>query len=152
MASLPANIVIVWSGAIVDIPDGWFLCNGTNGTPDLRNRFSVGSGSKYLLDEGGGTKDAVNVSHTHSVSNTNTDGNHLHSVTGVTGRQDNFGPTPGPRYFEAAYGAAESTAPLSLSTNGNHSHSVVIGTTGESGTNKNMPPYYALAYIMKGAE
>lgn len=41
--------IILWSGAIVDIPAGWQLCDGTNGTPDLRNRFIVGAGDQYTV-------------------------------------------------------------------------------------------------------
>ena len=44
------NIIVLWSGAIVDIPAGWALCDGNNGTPDLRDVFIVGAGS--LLNPG----------------------------------------------------------------------------------------------------
>jgi len=53
--------IVLWSGAIVDIPDGWLICDGNNGTPDLRNRFVVGAGSDYAVDETGG-----NLTHTHT--------------------------------------------------------------------------------------
>ena len=39
---LPKGAVIMWHGEVNDIPDGWAICNGENGTPDLRNRFIVG--------------------------------------------------------------------------------------------------------------
>ena len=38
------NIIVIWSGAVVDIPTGWALCDGNNGTPDLRGKFVVGAG------------------------------------------------------------------------------------------------------------
>ena len=41
------GIIVLWSGAIVDIPAGWHLCDGNMGTPDLRNKFIVGSGDIY---------------------------------------------------------------------------------------------------------
>lgn len=43
---LPTGIIVAWSGTIATIPDGWALCDGTNGTPDLRGRFLVGGGDK----------------------------------------------------------------------------------------------------------
>lgn len=54
------GMIILWSGAVVDIPSGWQLCNGTNGTPDLRDRFLVGAGSAYAPDDTGG-----NALHNH---------------------------------------------------------------------------------------
>lgn len=41
------GIICLWSGAVVDIPDGWHLCDGTEDTPDLRNKFVIGAGDVY---------------------------------------------------------------------------------------------------------
>lgn len=41
------NMILLWSGAIVDIPAGWALCDGNNGTPDLRDRIVIGAGTTY---------------------------------------------------------------------------------------------------------
>jgi len=65
------NMIVIWSGAIVDIPAGWQLCDGTNGTPDLRNRFIVGAGDTYTPGDTGG-----DTNHTHTFT---TDGHH-HSL------------------------------------------------------------------------
>lgn len=54
---VPIGGIIQWSGAIVDIPAGFQLCDGTNGTPDLRDKFVVGAGSTYSVDETGGSND-----------------------------------------------------------------------------------------------
>lgn len=54
LASYLKNKIFFWSGAIVDIPDGWALCDGTQGTPNLKDKFIVGAGSSYNpADEGG---------------------------------------------------------------------------------------------------
>jgi len=45
------GIICLWSGSVADIPAGWQLCNGTNSTPDLRNRFVIGAGDTYAVDE-----------------------------------------------------------------------------------------------------
>ena len=58
---LPTGIISIWSGAIVDIPTGWALCDGSGGTPDLRDRFIVGAGSSYSVADTGGA-----INHTHS--------------------------------------------------------------------------------------
>jgi len=42
-----ANMIVIWSGAVVDIPFGWKLCDGNNGTPDLRNKFVIGAGDTF---------------------------------------------------------------------------------------------------------
>lgn len=55
------DIIVLWSGAIVDIPDGWHLCDGTKGTPDLRDKFVPGAGSSYAPGDTGGS-----TTHTHS--------------------------------------------------------------------------------------
>lgn len=61
----------MWSGAIVDIPAGWQICDGTNGTPDLRNRFVVGAGDSFDPDDTGGATthdhDFTSDGHTHGV-------------------------------------------------------------------------------------
>jgi len=57
------GMILIWSGAVVDIPTSWQLCDGTNGTPDLRNQFVVGAGSSYAPDASGG-----NLTHIHSIA------------------------------------------------------------------------------------
>jgi microcystin-dependent protein len=60
---VPAGAIIMWSGA--SVPSGWALCDGTNDTPNLVNRFVVGAGSTYSLDATGGSANATLPSHTH---------------------------------------------------------------------------------------
>lgn len=59
---LPSGTIIMWSGAVDAIPYGYVLCDGQNGTPDLRNRFVVGAGDSYNPDATGGA-----ATHTHSI-------------------------------------------------------------------------------------
>ena len=126
--ALPSGAIIMWSGKIADIPLGWALCNGLNGTPDLRDRFIVGarqddagvaktnvSGSLTL--NGGEAYHKLTIaempSHTHSESG--------HFNHGAQHRDDNVG--------------AQTTRQT--------------GATGGDQPHNNLPPYYALAYIMK---
>ena len=81
-SSFPSGGIIMWSGAENAIPSGWVLCNGSNSTPDLRNRFVVGAGtgSNYSVGDTGGSNDATLVSHSHGAGNygTNNTGGHSH--------------------------------------------------------------------------
>ena len=63
------GIVAIWSGAIVDIPAGWLICDGTNDTPDLRDRFLYGAGGIANPNDTGGTS-----THTHTF----TSNGHVH--------------------------------------------------------------------------
>ena len=136
---VPSGAIMMWSGSIGSIPSGWLLCNGSSGTPDLRDRFVVGAGSTYAVNATGGTADAVVVSHTHTA----TDSGHTHgftaAVTGATGYWAGAG---------SFQGYAGSRSP-STSTTDSGTANISVSTTGTSGTNQNLPPYYALAYIMK---
>jgi hypothetical protein len=51
---IPTGVIVMWSGTVASIPAGWALCNGTNGTPDLRDRFIVGAGNTYTPGNTGG--------------------------------------------------------------------------------------------------
>ena len=54
------GMIVSWSGAIVAIPSGWSLCDGTNGTPDLRDKFVQGAGGTFAVNQTGGV-----ASHRH---------------------------------------------------------------------------------------
>lgn len=113
--SLPKGSIIMWSGSLASIPSGWQLCDGTNGTPDLRNRFvkSIPDSSTNPGNTGG------SATHTHPVNITSTQGSlshwngwqngqggwfwgqgndHTHNVIGTTGSADNL-----PPYYELAF-------------------------------------------------
>jgi hypothetical protein len=147
---IPSGVITMWSGTIATIPSGWLLCNGTSGTPDLRNRFIIGAfsdttGVAYTTVTGantqtGGTKDAIVVSHTHTA--TVTDAGHNHTV--VAGNQGSQNGSISGGGSQAAPGSATLTS--STATTG---ITVANSTTGSSGTDQNLPPYYALAFIMK---
>jgi hypothetical protein len=145
--AIPSGLISMWSGTIATIPTGWLLCNGSSGTPDLRNRFIVGayqdtSGVAYTTITGadtqtGGSKDAITVSHTHTA--TVTDPGHFHTVPYA--QSDAIGGGSA----QPAY-RGSSTSNVSTATTG---ITVANSTTGSSGTNANLVPYYALAFIMK---
>jgi len=137
--AVPSGGIILWSGSTGSVPSGWYLCDGTNGTPDLRNSFIVGAGNTYAVGATGGTADAIVVSHTHTATSTVTDPGHNHTLattTGGLGGQDQ--PT---RALAGSANTGTSTTGITVATS--------VATAGTSGTGQNLPPYYALAYIQK---
>ena len=151
------GMIMMWSGTIATIPTGWVLCNGSNGTPDLRDRFIIGASQDSggvartnvtgSLTQTGGSKDAIVVSHNHTA--TVTDPGHIHGddyyINGFDGQ----------RYGAQFHVNGPFTWPNGETTVANNTAtattgiSVGINNTGSSGTNANLPPYYALAFIMK---
>lgn len=117
---LPLGVIVMWSGSIANIPAGWVLCDGTNGTPDLRDRFIVGAGSSYSVSDTGGEAFhkltiAEMPAHTHPIS----------CVQNIRGGGSDGQP-------RADGSPTQNT-----------------GSTGGDQPHENRPPYYALAYIMK---
>ncbi len=140
--AVPTGAIIMWSGSIASIPSGWLLCNGSSGTPDLRDRFIVGAGSTYAVAATGGSADAVVVSHTHTA--TSTDSGHIHNaITQTSGSSSS-----GAQYTNSFSGSVNTTSTAMIQT-GTANITTTVATAGVSGTNQNLPPYYALAYIMK---
>ncbi len=139
---IPAGGILLWSGSIGSIPAGYVLCNGNNSTPDLRDRFIVGAGSTYAVDASGGSADSVLPTHTHSA--TVTDPGHAHSPS-----------SPATNFWGNSASATTGSpggggSPASLTTGSAFtSVSVSNASAGVSPTGGNLPPYYALCYIMK---
>jgi hypothetical protein len=144
LVTFVSGMIMLWSGSEASIPAGWLLCDGTSSTPDLRNTFVVGASAGtgdttypgLSVGATGGSATAVVVSHTHTA--TVTDPGHSHSYTrsALNINADNSGSRAG----------NSTTSTTSAATTG---ITVANSTTGVSGTNANLPPYYALCYIMK---
>ena len=160
---VPSGGIILWSGAANAIPSGWYLCNGSNGTPNLSGKFVVGysaSDSDFDVGDTGGSKDATLVSHSHTVNShthgagsysTASAGAHTHTYSSATqtNRVDN----------DETHQYLYSNTTQNTGSAGAHTHTIsgntgtpssnTTDTLGESATDKNLPPYYALCYIMK---
>lgn len=139
----------MWSGSIASIPTGWVICNGSSGTPDLRSRFVVGAGGTFAVGDTGGNANAVVVAHTHTMNfNSSTaSANHTHGP----GSGSTFLNGDGVEQLKGGPDLAFSRTGTTAAAGADHVHAV-NGTTDSSGgsaTNANLPPYYALAYIMK---
>ena len=126
----------MWSGLVSAIPSGYAICDGTSGTPDLRDRMVIGAGTTYAVGATGGSKDAVVIEHTHTL----TDPGHTHTVDAV--QRDVLGS------LNKVLGGDSRAEGSDYQTISNTT-GITVNTTGESGTNKNLPPYYALAFIQR---
>jgi len=136
--ALPGGAIIMWYGSQVSIPPGWHLCDGSNGTPDLRDKFVVGAGNSYSENATGGSANTVLPAHTHASAVV--DYGHSHTLPG------------GPLYGQGTGGGSQAWtegAPASTAiANTNITVTVASAGTG-TGVGTNLPPYYALYYIMK---
>jgi hypothetical protein len=170
-ALVPVGGIIMWSG--ITIPTGWALCNGSNGTPDLRNKFIVAADSltktgittqsgisPYDPGDVGGSTDATLVSHSHTGTTEGHSADHIHAISDpghahsyITSRlgaarndtaQDDY------IYQEAATtGPSVTGITETQGTSNNHAHNFTTSIQGSPATNANLPPYYALAFIMR---
>lgn len=153
--SIPSGAILPWYGNVGSIPSGFVLCNGANGTPDLRNRFIVGAGSSYYLGNTGGA-DTVKLTGTQI-------GKHFHRFG--YNKSSNGGMWP----RSTDYSAIADYPPNTVATkwngsgggnwngwdNGGASYlltnlvtSYGVATAAQE-SHENRPPYYALYYIMK---
>jgi len=137
--TLPTGCILIWSGSTGSIPSGFVLCDGSNGTPDLRNSFVLGAGNTYSVGQTGGSTDAIVVAHTHTASVSDPGHNHTIANNGNSGSVGSGNYLMGSSVSGVAQITGTSTTGISVTNN----------SAGTSGTNANMPPYYALAFIMK---
>ena len=164
---VPVGGILMWSGIVSTIPSGYALCDGTNGTPDLRGKFIIGAGGSYVPAATGGAATKVLLeanlpAHTHVFTgtaeaagghnHTATDSGHTHSylksvatggIAGGTGALDG----------NSSDSTGSGSANITVSTVANHTHNVTgtNATTGSGTAVDILPPYFALAFIMRTA-
>ena len=141
--AIPSGGIIIWSGAANAIPSGWVLCNGSNSTPDLRDRFIVGAGSGYSVGNVGGSAtvtltESQMPSHFHYSFRS---GNHGQLRNGTNMSANNY---PG-----SGTGAANLYEGYNINSSGSVANIGKTSNTGSGSSHENRPPYYALCYIMK---
>ncbi len=125
------GMIMMWYGDTSSVPDGWAICNGQNGTPDLRNRFVLGAGSSYGLGDTGGE-----ASHTLTTSEMPS---HKH-ISPFNER----GEASGYPWGIASSGHYGSNGGIDYDN-----YWAYTSPVGGGSAHNNMPPYLALYYIMK---
>ncbi len=158
--AFPAGGIIMWSGAAGAVPTGWALCDGSKGTPNLRDRFVIGAGSSYAPGATGG---AATHSHTASAGATAAANQwsslstsqmpvHRHTYVGGGGSNSNMATGNPPGFMGGNSTGVAIKSDLIGDTGGwdghthgqeAHTHSVAVAAGGA------FPPYYALCFIMK---
>jgi microcystin-dependent protein len=175
-AFFQTGMIMLWSGSIGTIPTGWVICNGSNGTPDLRDRFVIGAGGSYSpMNTGGASSVSLGTgnlpAHTHGIN----DPGHNHGINDPS--HDHGVSDPGHDHGYAAmqapwnginddvkagqdgsqYDQLTSTEYTGISINGAYTGISINGaytgistqSTGSGSSFSVLNPYYALAYIMK---
>lgn len=142
--AIPSGIICMWSGESTAIPSGWHLCDGSSGTPDLRDRFIVGAGSTYEVGNTGGS-DSVTLSTSQIPSHTHSIGSHSHDIYIA---DQNYGSTSSGRYIGSSDSVATDSS-SNLVRGRTETASGNTGSTGSGSSHENRPPYFALCFIMK---
>jgi hypothetical protein len=141
-ATIPAGLISMWSGSIGAIPSGWYLCDGSNGTPNLTDRFIIGAGSTYAVNGTGGVSSVTLVTgnmpaHTHTA--TVTDPGHTHTSNAQV------------QNTQALSGGGSNTVLPSAATINSATTGITVtnSSTGSGTSFSVLNPYYALAFIQK---
>lgn len=144
---LPIGIIVMWSGSSASIPEGWALCDGSQGTPNLIDRFVIGGNSagatggivRTTLEQG--VRITLPNLPTDDIT-TNVSGFHRHSF-----EKYEIGSQDLDRFSYTSNTDATTTAYTSY--DGEHTHIFKLNSTGSQTTLQVMPPYYQLCFIMK---
>ena len=121
--TIPTGVIVIWSGADDNIPSGWHICDGTDGTPDLTDKFVLGAGTTHSVGDTGGEE-------THKLTVEEIP-EHYHTVDANASET-----TSGQMHGAVIIKSDGAIKRASSEVGGNKSHN-------------NMPPYYTLCYIMK---
>lgn len=150
--SVPAGGIIMYTGSTA--PTGWAFCDGTNGTPDLTDRFIIGAGNTYSVDDTGGTTSKTTESsgsHTHTI----TVDDHTLTIDEIPSHTHSFNRYTGDGATGLGTGASnnQTSDGVTDSTGGGEGHNHTASSASAGSHTHTIsdikPPYYALAFIMK---
>jgi hypothetical protein len=167
---LESGVIVIWAGSEASIPSGFVLCNGSNGTPDLRNRFVIGAGSTFAVGDTGGSNTISSLpAHTHDFSGTSvsagghshttnlgTEGNHTHSstVSNTGAHTHSFSGTAGTTSAggggQATTGANTGATNNATSSSGAHSHAYSSNSQGSHNHNLSFTTAGAHTHTISG--
>lgn len=163
MEIMPAGVIVMWPGLYTAIPAGWALCDGTGGTPDLRNKFIRGAAAGQSGGSTGGT-DSNTLTTMHLPQHAHLQSNHTHTTGAGSAHRHALKVSNSPNYWAAGsnqygpYGGAGSIEYDDLTNESAHTHEIASsgggGATGYEGQASptaldNKPAYYTLCFIEK---
>ncbi|WP_338473090.1 hypothetical protein R4Z10_10400 [Niallia sp. XMNu-256] len=167
---LPSGIIVMWSGSINEIPEGWLLCDGTNGTPDLRDRFVMGTNNDAEIGQTGGNNtialtESQLAPHTHTgtsdpagghthTGTTNNAGTHTHvyidsGVTSANRQPGNMATTIPSTTNRETQPDGDHNHNFTTDPEEDHTHNFTTDAAGDGEPINILNPYYKLAFIMK---
>lgn len=153
-SSIPQGTILSWFGQLANIPSGFAVCDGKNGTPDLRNRFIVGAGDAYKLSDIGG-EDAVKLEPSQTSSHYHTFGYHNANNNGyfITTASKKINADRPAGTYPAKWNGSGGGGWYGWDGSGwaggqNLVTSLTVATEAQK-PHENRPPFYALHYIMK---
>lgn len=155
-ALVPIGAIIMFNGNLSTVSSAnWALCDGTRGTPDLRNRFIIGAGSNYAIgQQGGGTQTSTAGAHSHGGSSAPYAlqiADLPYHDHGITSGSDVMVYGSGGNAYMQGSGPLPVTWPEFWGQGADNPHSHGISTDGGHAHNQSIPPYYGLYYIMRVA-
>jgi microcystin-dependent protein len=146
---IPVGVIVEWHGLISAIPSGWVLCDGTNGTPNLADKFIMGTSTPATIGTTGGSNSTTLTTtqlpaHDHTASSGTESATHTHGFTTYSGNN------AGPSYIGQVGGTLSSpTAQTTGTESATHNHAVTVESSGTGAAYDSRPAYYALSFIMK---
>lgn len=137
-SDVPIGTIVFWSGSADEVPTDWHICDGTDGTVDLRDKFILAAGTNHAVGSTGGAEEVTLTAAQMP--------NHAHIImTGTQGSGTNLSF----KYFSKDVFVTSSTA-MALTPDPNKTgRSSYMDSTGGGQAHNNMPPYYALCAIQK---
>lgn len=135
---IPTGIIVMWSGTLASIPSGWALCDGTGGTPDLRDKFIYGW---TAATDPGGTGGTLQHLHGFGTIAAAAESAHTHTFT-----QSANAATPD--LVAADVTGAGVAASGTTGAGSSHTHAI-SGSTANNTSGNALPPYFKLAFLMK---
>lgn len=159
-----------------NLPSGWFLCDGTNGTPDLRGRAMIGAGAYQVpnttasinrpLESIGGAHVAEinqnNLPNINVTGSTNSGGSHNHTFRNFYYIESYVNPNANQSGFgtetlgSGLRGSGDSDGDNryafykddTTNSGGSHSHTINVSLGGANVPHENMMPYFAVNTII----
>lgn len=151
--TIPTGLIAQWHGLISAIPSGWSLCDGTNGTPDLRSKFIMGAQDQAGMNASGGSNTTTLTTtqlpaHTHTASSGTESATHTHNTPSIYDSASDLGVYNSLLQKQSIRLTASALTAFSAPS-ATHTHAVTVNSAGTGAAYDSRPAYYSLAFIMK---